>query len=301
MSRLISLELWDFQRHEHVKVRFDPRLTVLVAPNGGGKSTLIRALRWVAFNRPLGDSVMRWGACGAKVCLTTEECKVVREKCDGVNNYRLGSGKPFDAVGTSVPDRVSKLLRLEEVNFQAQIATPLWLTQSAAEVAREMNRVVDLEVIDRAMSFAQSKSKAITAEVKVLTGILEDAEERARSLQWVTHAERLLQLAQDRTEQARAARQRAEGMSRLVEEIQGGKTTLRKLPDTSMIDRKIVELRTIQAKIGGMSGLVEGIKRARSELCGIEKEIAQVEEAIRLSTPRVCPACKQVLPTTSRE
>src|SRR5688572_27745475 len=158
----------DFQCHEQLSITFDPLVTCVVGRNGVGKSAAIRALHWVAFNRPLGDSVIRWGQKSCKVKLITKARKVVREKGDGVNCYRL-DGRRYDALGTNVPSVVSGVLGLAEVNFQKQVEGPFWLSQSAPEVAREMNKVVDLEVIDRSMSYASAKIRSCNSEVKVLT------------------------------------------------------------------------------------------------------------------------------------
>ena len=101
--------------------------------------------------------MIRWGEDGAKVVLVTETCKVAREKGPKLNSYKINNGKPFDALKTGVPEEVSRRLCLDEVNFQKQIDAPFWMTQTEGEVAREMNRVVDLEVIDRSMAYATSK------------------------------------------------------------------------------------------------------------------------------------------------
>lgn len=51
-----SLELFNFRLFEHIEVEFEPTLTVLVAPNGGGKSTVLDALAHML--KPYVDTVL---------------------------------------------------------------------------------------------------------------------------------------------------------------------------------------------------------------------------------------------------
>jgi exonuclease SbcC len=269
-------------------------VTVLVGANGSGKSSVIRAIRWVAFNRPLGDSVIRWGSKSARVKLVTETAKVVREKGDG-NHYRV-NGARHDAFGTGVPEAVIDNLRLHEINFQKQIEAGFWFTHSAPEVAREMNRVVDLDVIDKSQSYATSKLKAASGEVKVLEGLLADAQRQKASLSWVSRAERLLQehdrIAQDRD----TALQRLQGMSSLLGQIKEAQTTICAIPNTSMVDAKINELRKAKLRLEGLGHLLSEIKSERERLWGLQSEMKSSEEEVEASQPEVCESCGQPLP-----
>lgn len=296
MTRLVRIELSDFQPWERLCVDFDPFVTVIVGANGVGKSSLIRALRWVVFNRPLGDSVIRWGADGARVKLLTEDCKVVREKRHGVNCYRL-NGSRYDALGTSVPERVAKSLRLSEVNFQQQIAPPFWLAQSASEVAREMNRVVDLEVIDRSLSCSAGKIKTTGTEIKLLEEMAVEAEARVKALDWVPKAERLLAEATRIAQDVDAATQRLEGMVSLVEVIKAAQTTLQAILDVSPIEELNIDIANVEHRRDGLTDLVSSINAERDEWSRLSMSIEALEDEAEKLKPSVCPACGQEIQT----
>jgi exonuclease SbcC len=296
MSRLTSLTVENFQPHKHRVIDFDESVTVLVGANGSGKSSVIRAIRWVAFNRPLGDSVIRWGSKSARVKLVTETVKVVRERGEDGNYYRVNAQK-FTAMGTGVPESVHRLLRLEEINFQKQIEAGFWFTHSAPEVAREMNRVVDLDVIDRSQSYATSKLKAASGEVKVLEGLLEEAQKKQASLSWVPKAERLLKehdrIAQDRD----TALRRLQGMSSLLGQIREAQTTICAIPDTSKVDKRINQLQTSMFRLESMKKLLSEIKSERERLWDLQREMKSLEEEVEASRPATCPTCGQIVPS----
>jgi exonuclease SbcC len=300
VTRLISLEMEGFRIHRKRVIEFDPTVTVLVGRNSSGKSTCINAIRWVVFNRPLGDSVIRWGSDFARVRLTTETARVTREKGDGTNCYRIsGNAKPYDAIGTSVPADVTKRLQLSNVNFQRQVEAPFWLSQSAAEVSREMNRVVDLDVIDRSMSYAASRLKAASAEIKVLTGLVEDARKRVEALTWVPDAEARLQKAERIAQACAGATRRHEELSRLLMQIKEAQRTRQKIPDTSKIDAKIVELKKVVARHEQLSDLLFSIKAEWEGLERCRTLIRAREEELAANTPRLCPACQQPIDPSS--
>jgi exonuclease SbcC len=295
MSRLVSLTVENFQPHRHRVIDFDESVTVLVGANGSGKSSVIRAIRWVAFNRPLGDSVIRWGSKHARVKLVTETAKIVRERGEDGNYYRVNAQK-FTALGTGVPESVHRLLRLEEICFQKQIEAGFWFTHSAPEVAREMNRVVDLDVIDRSQSYATGKLKAASGEVKVLEGLLGEVQKKEASLSWVPKAERLLK-EHDRIAQERdTALRRLQGMSSLLEQIREAQGRTQAIPDTSRVDAKVNELRKAKGRLEALSHLLSETKSERERLWDLQSEMKSSEGEVEASRPATCESCGQPIP-----
>ncbi len=59
---LESLTLKNFQKHKALYLQFDPHVTTIVGDNEVGKTTVLRAIRWVCFNDPSGGTdIFRWG------------------------------------------------------------------------------------------------------------------------------------------------------------------------------------------------------------------------------------------------
>lgn len=181
---LNKLSLLDFQAHEKLRLNFTPGVNVIVAPTDSGKSAVIRALRWVARNKPGGEDFIRHGAKRAAVRLGFDDTRTVVRKRGGRNNSYVLDGNKSVAFGANVPTDVSEALRIEDINFQQQHDAPYWFGESDGRVAKQLNSIVNLSIIDNVMSGCRSKVHASRTMVEVCTERVrqsKDALNRAKS------------------------------------------------------------------------------------------------------------------------
>jgi len=167
-----KLRIKNFQRHERLDINFDSTVMAITGPTDTGKSSVIRALRWVAMNRPLGMSYIKDGCDRAEVAVKVDGTIVKRSRAKGENSYQIksnGERRRFEAVGTDVPDDVQKILNLGPENFQGQHDPLFWFSLSGSEVAKSLNRIVDLTAIDEVASYLSKEVRTTKTMVEVLT------------------------------------------------------------------------------------------------------------------------------------
>ena len=75
---LKSIKLINFQTHQEVKLDLSPTITTIKGPTDSGKSSVLRALRWVCLNDIPGDEFIREGATCARVILRAGDSEVTR-------------------------------------------------------------------------------------------------------------------------------------------------------------------------------------------------------------------------------
>jgi exonuclease SbcC len=158
----------------------DPKITAITGPSDVGKSSILRAIRWLATNRPLGDGFIRDGTDNTSVTLWTDSDKLSRRKGDE-NTYHV-NGKELKAFGTDVPSDVTDLLKIDGVNFAGQHDSPFWFDLTPGEVARKLNEIVDLTLIDTVMKDLGSRLTRNRTEQKVIKERKEDAEKELEEL-----------------------------------------------------------------------------------------------------------------------
>ena len=132
---LRSLHIKNFQVHTDLKIEFSPTITSIKGPTDSGKSSVLRALRWVCLNDMAGEAFIREGACSVLALLRIGDRKIGRGKGQIGNVYRLDD-REFKAFGQgNVPQEIAQVLQLNEINFQGQHDAPFWFAETAGEVS----------------------------------------------------------------------------------------------------------------------------------------------------------------------
>jgi len=209
------LRLKNFQRHGKLDVELSPGITAITGPSDAGKSSILRSIRWVAFNRPLGTGFVRHGESVCQAGVRVDGKSIIRRRNKKQNTYKI-DGTPLNAVGTDVPEEIDNLLNLGPENFQGQHDPPFWFSLTGGELARELNRIVDLSVIDRSASWLASQVRQARAEEKVCGERLEEAKARLSDLSWVPEMSKGMNQLEDAQKAAAGAVEKRDRLQSLL-------------------------------------------------------------------------------------
>lgn len=180
---LNRLRIKNFQKHDKLDVTFASGVTTIVGSSDTGKSSIVRALRWVCTNKPNGNSFIRHGSKSTSVRLEFDGETVTRTKGSS-NTYRLAD-EEFHSFSSSVPEKIKSLLKLDAINFQSQHDTPFWFAESAGQVSKNLNEIIDLSVIDNTLSEVASTLRKCRSDTESLQRSLSASQEQLESLSWV--------------------------------------------------------------------------------------------------------------------
>jgi DNA repair exonuclease SbcCD ATPase subunit len=202
-----ELSIQNFQSHKKTNISFSNGINSIVGISDSGKTAILRALYWAINNRPLGNAdISDWNKDDNEesikstfVRITTDKGIIERRKgkvkvsdeSKKFNGY-IVDGNYLEAVGTSVPDIVTKMFNLDEVNFQGQFDPSFLLSNSAGEVARFFNSTIRLDLIDRILSKADSKRLETNKDKKKLEIEQDIINNEIAKFDWLEDAEILI-------------------------------------------------------------------------------------------------------------
>lgn len=199
MIPISALEVIGFQIHKYSLLEFDPGVNLIIGDNDNGKSALMRALRWVYDNKPLGESFINEEMDKAEVNVELdEEHTVTRRRSKKENVYEV-NGEVLQAMRGSVPSEVSSVLDISSVTVHKQ-HDPLYMLQqtSSGERAKAINEIIGLEVIDNSLRSINSIISASKKEKEFARMKLAEQAKKMAALSWMKDAEAIFTKIQRR-------------------------------------------------------------------------------------------------------
>jgi len=151
---LETLEVINFQSHIKSKVNFVAGINIFTGPSDAGKTSFTsRAFNLLRKNRPLGMPFSPRKPNNtidlSIVAATLDGITATHIKSKSINQYTLSTNKePFDVVGTDVPTEISDFLNISDNSIQEQHADYFLLQDTPGVVAKKLNKIADLEIID---------------------------------------------------------------------------------------------------------------------------------------------------------
>jgi exonuclease SbcC len=299
-----SLKILNFQSHEKSKLDFSTGVNVIVGTSDSGKTAIIRALRWLIWNRPSGDAIRsNWGG-GCTVIVDTEEDDIVVRGKDKTDTYQLsrsgGKSLVFKAFGTSVPQEIADLLKINEINLQGQLDAPFLLSSSPGEVAQHFNKVARLDKIDKATGNINSAIRELTADIKYKEVDEARLEEQVKQFDYLDKFEaevEVLEEMEKRSVTLKNAQRKLADLIRKATDITEQVEECTDLPALEPIVDKLTGLfadaRAKQQAVATLSRAINTLLALDQTLLKTQQNALKLEERFHTEMPDICPLCEQ--------
>jgi len=221
-------------------------VTTVVGSTDAGKSAIIRALRWLFLNQPRGKNYNRHGTTNCSVAVSIDDHIVKRSK--GKKNYYQLDDEVFKAFGGSVPGAIEQVLNITELNFQKQHDASFWLSLSPTEVGRQLNAIVDMELMDKVLKRVQNDERKVKTQIEY---------EEERRLEYRKH------LADLRP--AKPASEAFEALLQIRKELDAASTQETRLLDLS------TSLNNLQSTISKNGAAFDGLQKIIHKAIALEQ------------------------------
>lgn len=278
------LKIRNFLKNRKLDIELDPHVTTLIGSNGAGKSSAIRAFLWLANNEPSGFKFISWGKKSSEVILTLDDGRTITRRKDKDGNVYLLGDKLFKAFGTgNVPDEIARLLNLIPECSQGQFNLPFWFHLTPGQVSRELNKIVDLSIIDKSLANAARGVRQALARLDVSKERLSDARKARRGLLGIPNMDAdLTNLEKLHKEQLTLANSIALGASLLDQVTTHTKTiqrTRKAIKQGSIAVKLGVRARKVKRRLDRLNDLVDRLTAAQKVS---ESELPNIDELVRL-------------------
>ena len=207
-TKIKKVKLHNFQSHEDTEFELDDNLNIIVGESNQGKTSMLRAIRWVAENKPSGKGMIRRDANNkplneGSVTLTLENGTIIVRYVSGKENgYKIYYPDGTEGSGntTAVKD-VQKILgwcnmKIGEnedipLNYLKQTASSYLIGDgySGSDRARILGAINHTDGADATIKELEKSNTKIsdaikyeTTEIAVLSAEIEDAAENKKLL-----------------------------------------------------------------------------------------------------------------------
>ena len=306
---LKKIKIQNFQSHKLSELNLSSGINVIVGESNHGKTAIIRLLNWIINNYNYRQMRSWWALEKEKGRgkeyptygeITTEEGNVItRLKSKSDNMYSI-NGEELRAFGTGVPEEVSNHLRIGDINMQKQMDAPFLLGLRAGDVARFLNKIANLDDIDRSTKRIKELSTNNKTDIKYAETEYNQKMAELKDYKYLDDAEAELSDLEKQYNIIQATQVQSIKLTQLCAEIREAQTKMNKiLPDEEAIAEKLEQFNTVKDKIktlqdqyNSIQSIIIDIKRQQRLIITKENEIKSIEKQLKELIPEACPMCK---------
>ena len=283
-----SLSIQNFQSHENSTIEFSTGVNIIVGNSDSGKTAIIRALRWIIWNRPSGDAIRsNWGN-GTSVKLVTEEGNIFRSK-DKHDTYIFTTNEKksieFKAFGTSVPEEINRFLNINEINVQSQLDAPFLLSETPGAVASHFNKVAKLDKIDTATQNINSWIRELTSDIKYEEGQEKSLQEEVKKFEYLEKFEIDIEVLEEQEKQFRQLCNSKDKLETILNSYQINGETILEYQETIELEKPVNSILNLYNERAELDLKEVKLDKLVSQLKELQTEIYEQNELILLEKP----------------
>lgn len=293
-----SIEIKNFESHADTEIEFHPGVNVIVGRTDAGKSSIMRALRWIFFNKPVGDSYIRYGTKTTAVNVDLDNGQLARVRENAFNGYVLGFHDEYKGFSHQIPEPVSNFINMSSINYQQQMESPFMLSWTAGQCGSFINETVNLESMDIAVSNIKRKISEETKSIEYNSIHIEQIEKELEAFEDLEEIEKLIEDLENKQNRWDYLSEKYLELSDIIENIEAIQENIEYNEESLRAQRSVTEAckildryKTLQKEAYNLEGLIRSLYQIDKNIKHWSKEIEQSTKEFNKLMPDVCPLC----------
>lgn len=243
---LESAHIKNIQLIKDEALTFHPLINIVSGESDNGKSALFRSLTLAISNTPSAyeykpHNLERGGISSSE--LTFNNCTIERKRSASINQYVCDKfDKPLEAFGNNVPPQLKELMLIPDYMVQTQHSPYFLLNDSPGEVAKKINSVCDLEIIDKSQSKIESIVTKSKSDLSYTKETLKEKNVELETLDFVEGFEEQVKAIEKLIEEDEKLSSDIEKVSAIIESIEALSSEIKSLDAKIIFETKIKEV-----------------------------------------------------------
>ena len=236
-----SIEIRNFQIHKKTKIDFVDGINIISGTSDNGKSSIIRAFRWALENRPQGYTFRRWGTPEKAITAVdvSVDGDVISRKRGNVKNEYVFEETIYKALRSDVPDPIKEHLEILPFNIQMQNDRVFLFQDSDSNVAKLINDVSGISVIDDILKESNRRLRELKSEEKLLNDMIKEKKAQKATFKSFVKMKKSVAGLKERIEGVEEKRELLEGIEEDLSNYRALKSKKKSIPDVSGMEDRI--------------------------------------------------------------
>jgi exonuclease SbcC len=288
-----SIKLKGFQSHTASFFHLGPGLNVITGPSDSGKTAIIRAVKWVAFNEPTGEAFLNQTVGEAEVeIVLTDGVTITKRRKNKKTTYQLSTiPEPFEK--SEVPQEVKEALGITKqtfgdfvtsLNFAFQLEAPFLISETASAGAKILGKLAGTEAVDMAIkdvskdtyAARQERSQAEKEIEKIEYQLgefinLEDLKEQLEACEYLAQQIEAAASKVDKLKQLKIA------FGNLTDQIERHQDKLDRLAIVGDLEEEIKNVEAAQARYDKLLTIYSQLNRTTAALKAASYQLVKLE------------------------
>ncbi len=299
MPTLLSAKIRNFESHRNTTLNFHPGLNVIVGATDEGKSCILRALRWLFRNDPLGEDVKsNWlENINTYVQGEFDDGIIKRKRTKDFNGYIL-NGDLHSGFKKQIPDVIKSFINMSDINFLDQDDPLFMISWSPSERGRYLNEICDMKIIDTTTSNINKQIRAENAKIKVLKETLETDETALENFEDLNELERKVSEVETKTAQIQKLNEDSENLADIIANFhrvdkrrQEYASVLQFSNRISTLTKRYQEIKVATADIQKLNGFIDDLLNRTNRLETLKENQKKYKAEFKKLMPERCPLC----------